>query len=173
MRDWSNIHVRLQMQLLNRTTDIKFLTHWLIPWLVLIHKSTEKKEEWNLFRKSNIQFKWNFICLRQKTNSHNSNRPCENVISTSVAKCHYQAVTLLNLNTASLSGSSSAEERIKVLIMFWASGIFMCIRTSTVIHCPLYVLSFYLGSLCESKAYDPSPLTAHGCAVRLGSEWCW
>lgn len=62
-----------------------------------------------------------------KTDSHNSSKLCENVgISTSamVRKCHYQADMVLNLNSTSLFGKSSAEERIKVLIKLHARGGF-------------------------------------------------
>ena len=62
-----------------------------------------------------------------KTDSHNSRKLCENVgISTSamVRKCHYQADMVLNLNSTSLFGKSSAEERTKVLIKLHARGGF-------------------------------------------------
>ena len=86
-----------------------------------------------------IQFQWDFGIeewlptsetekkTQKKNDSHNSSKLCENVgISTSalVQKCHYQADMVLNLNSTSLFGKSSAEERIKVLIKLHARGGF-------------------------------------------------
>lgn len=80
-------------------------------------------------------------------------------------KWHYQAVILLNLNSTSLFGNSSAEETIKVLIMFHASGfsyVYIFNHNSPSSVCfflPGFPLWVY-----------PCLLTAHGCAVHQGSE---
>lgn len=92
---------------------------------------------------------------------------CENFHLYAFTKCHHKAVIPLNLNSTSLFGNSSAEERIKVLIMVHALGgfyVYISKRNSQGI----CFFSTWVSSVSQ-KAY-PSPLTARGCAVHLGSE---
>lgn len=111
-----------------------------------------------------------------KTDSHNSSKLFENVgISTSamVRKCHYQADMVLNLNSTSLFGKSSAEERIKVLIKLHARGGFYvyipAMNLSPLRMRVLFLLPSTFFFLRESEAH-PAALTLHGCAVHPWSE---
>ena len=111
---------------------------------------------------------------KKKNDSHNSSKLCENVgISTSarVQKCHYQADMVLNLNSTSLFGKSSAEERIKVLIKLHARGGLYVYIPAMILSPLLFFcrLPFYFFFLRESEAHPAAP-TLHGRAAHLWSE---
>lgn len=72
-----------------------------------------------------------------------------------VRKCHYQADMVLNLNSTSLFGKSSAEERIKVLIKLHARGGFYvyipAMNLSPLRMCVLFLLPSTFFSCVSQK----------------------